>query len=81
MQGLIRVLIVGVLAAIVASLGSALYHLSKGGQGDAEQSRKLARALTVRVALSLGLFLLLLLAWRVGLIAPHDVQPPPPPAK
>jgi hypothetical protein len=81
MQGLIRVLILAVLAAIVASLGSALFHLSRGGRdGDAEHSRKLAKALTVRIALSLGLFLLLMLAWRVGLISPHDLpQPPPPP--
>jgi hypothetical protein len=81
MQGLIRVLILGVLAAIVASLGSALFHLSRGGRGgEAEHSRKLAKALTVRIALSLGLFLLLMLAWRVGLISPHDLpQPPLPP--
>ncbi len=78
MQDLIRVLILGMLAAIVASLGSALFHLSKGGRGDAEHSRKLAKALTVRIALSLGLFLLLMLAWRVGLISPHDLPPPAP---
>jgi hypothetical protein len=75
MQNLIRVLILLVLAAIVASLGSALFHLSRGGQGDGEEhSRKLTRALTVRIALSLVLFLLLMLAWRVGLIAPHDLK-------
>jgi hypothetical protein len=74
MQNLIRVLILVVLAAIVASLGSALFHLSRGGQGDAEHSRKLTRALTVRIALSLALFVLLMLAWRAGLIAPHDLK-------
>jgi hypothetical protein len=74
MQDLIRVLVLIVLAAIVASLGSALYHLSKGSGGDAERSRKLAKALTVRIALSVVLFLLLMLAWRVGLIAPHELK-------
>ena len=74
MQNLIRVLILLVLGAIVASLGSALVHLSRGGRGDEEESRKLSRALTVRIALSLALFLLLMLAWRVGLIAPHDLK-------
>jgi hypothetical protein len=74
MENVIRVLILVVFAAIVASLGSALYHLSKGSRGDAEESRKLAKALTVRIALSLVLFLLLMLAWRVGLISPHDLK-------
>ena len=74
MQDLIRVLILIVLGAIVASLGSALLHLSRGGRGNEEESRKLSRALTVRIALSLVLFLLLMLAWRVGLIAPHGMK-------
>jgi len=74
MQDLIRVLILLVLGAIVVSLGSALLHLSRGGRGSEEESRKLSRALTVRIALSLVLFLLLMLAWRVGLIAPHDLK-------
>jgi hypothetical protein len=35
----------------------------------------LLRALTVRIALSLLLFVLLLLAWHAGLIAPHGLAP------
>ena len=66
-----RILIVGMLAAIVISLGNGLYHLSTG-KGD---SGKLLRALTVRIALSLTLFLLLMLAWRTGLIAPLGGRP------
>jgi hypothetical protein len=57
------------LAGILVSLASGLFHLSRGR--DDEDSRKLARALTVRISLSLVLFALLLLAWRLGLIAPH----------
>jgi hypothetical protein len=60
------------LAAIVASLGSALYHLSRGTQQD---SAKLVRALTVRIVLSLALFALIMLAWYAGLITPHGVAP------
>jgi hypothetical protein len=66
----IRFLVVAALIAIVASLGTALYHLASG-RGD---SRKLVRALAVRVALSIALFVLLLLAWRSGLIVPHGIQ-------
>ena len=58
-----------VLVAIVASLGSALYHLAT----DRGDSRKMVRSLTVRVALSVALFLLLMIAWRLGLIHPHGL--------
>ena len=68
MEG-IRVIVILVLLAIVWSLGTALFHLSRPG-GD---SKKMVRALTLRVGLSLFLFLLLMLAWRAGLIEPHGV--------
>jgi cytochrome bd-type quinol oxidase subunit 2 len=67
----IKVLIVVALIAIVASMGNALFHLSSG-KGD---SKKMARALTIRVALSVGLFILLMIAWYMGLIAPHGLPP------
>lgn len=65
----IKVVVVLVLLAIVASLGSALFHLSRGNRSE-EDSRKMARALTVRIGLSLALFLLLMAAWYFGLIKP-----------
>jgi len=68
----IKILILGALAAIVFSLGSALFHLSRG-KGDKEDSRKMARALTIRVGLSVALFILLMLAWYNGLISPHGL--------
>jgi hypothetical protein len=76
MQSLIWLLILAVLAAILVSLGSGLFHLSRGR--DEEDSRKLARALTVRIALSLALFALLMLAWYFGLISPHGLAPAAP---
>jgi Protein of unknown function (DUF2909) len=68
---LIRLVILGLLAAIVISLGTALYHLGSG-KGD---SRKLLRALTIRIALSVVLFALLMIAWRAGLITPRGLAP------
>jgi cytochrome bd-type quinol oxidase subunit 2 len=65
----IKILVVIVLFAIVISLGSALFHLSRGGRTE-EDSRKMARALTIRVGLSLVLFLLLMAAWYAGLLKP-----------
>ena len=69
MEMIVRILIVAVLIGIVASLGSALFQLSRKS-GD---SRKLARDLTIRVGLSVALFLLLMIAWHLGLIAPHGI--------
>jgi hypothetical protein len=67
---LIKIGVVIVLFAIIASLTSALFSLSSS-KGN---SKKMVRALTVRVALSVGLFLLLLLAWRLGYIQPHGIN-------
>ena len=69
MEIIIRLLVFGALLGIVVSLGSALFNLSR----KASDSRKVARDLTIRVGLSVALFLLLMLAWRLGLIAPHGL--------
>ena len=68
-----RILVVAVLIGIVASLGSALYHLATNKGDSVDASARMARALTVRVGLSVGLFLLLLFAWSQGWIEPHGV--------
>jgi hypothetical protein len=67
---MIKLLIVLVLAAIVASLGSGLFHLVR----DEGRSKRMVNALTVRIALSVVLFVLLIVAWRSGLIAPHGIN-------
>lgn len=66
---LARLLIIAALVAIIASLGSALFQLARG-KGD---SQKMLRALTWRISLSVGLFIVLLVAWRMGLIRPHGM--------
>ena len=63
----IHLLIIVVMIAIVASLGTALFHLAKG-----DSSEKMGRALTVRITLSLVLFLLLIVAWWAGMISPNQ---------
>lgn len=64
-----KIFILVVLAGIVISLGSALYHLS----AHSADSGKMLRALKLRVALSVGLFVLLFVAWGLGYIQPHGV--------
>ncbi len=72
MPPLFRLLIVVALGAIIASLGSALFHMARG---TSEDSAKMVRALTIRIALSLALFALLIVAWYAGLISPHAPMP------
>jgi Protein of unknown function (DUF2909) len=72
MPPIFEVVVLIAFAAIVVSLGSALYHLSRGTQQD---SAKLVRALTIRIALSLALFALIMIAWYAGVITPHGVIP------
>jgi apolipoprotein N-acyltransferase len=67
---LIKVLIVAVLFAIILSLGSGLFHLVK----DEGKSKRMVNALTVRITLSVLLFILLFIAWSQGLIAPHHLK-------
>jgi len=68
---IIKYLIVAVLLAIVASLGSGLFYMLK----DKGDSRRMVNSLTVRISLSVALFLLLFVAWYTGLIQPHPVTP------
>jgi hypothetical protein len=65
-----KLIIVAALVAVIVSLGSALYHLSST-RGD---SAKMLKALKLRIAISVGLFVLLFVAWWLGLIAPHGLN-------
>ena len=69
MAPMIKALVILLLAAILVSLFSGLFFLNRD-QGD---SRRMLRALTVRISLSVLLFLVLLIAWWTGAIQPHDV--------
>lgn len=66
---LIKILIVATLIAIIVSLGSGLFHLVN----DKGESKKMVNALTVRIALSVLLFVLLFIAWSQGMISPHGI--------
>ncbi len=68
---LVKIVIIIILMAIVASMGSSLYFLAKDGQ----ESKRMLKALILRVALSVAGFILLFIAWYSGLIQPHDVLP------
>lgn len=61
-----KILVFAILAAILVSLGSGLYYLSKDGEG----SPRLLKALKIRVALSIALILVLVGAYFFGFITP-----------
>ena len=64
-----RVIVFLFLAVILFSLGSALYYLIK----DKGQSDRTVKALTVRITLSIVLFLILMLGFYFGLISPQGL--------
>lgn len=64
-----KIIVVFVLILIVGSLGSALFVMLK----DHGQSDRTVKALTIRVGLSIGLFLLLVVGYAMGLITPHPL--------
>jgi hypothetical protein len=71
-----KVLIVVALVAILAALAGAGRVLlrRKGGTAPASGAdKRMARALALRVALSVGLFLAILLAYQLGWIQPSGV--------
>ena len=64
-------LIVGVLILILWNLGAGLYYMLV----DKGQTKRTVNALTRRIALSVGLILLVVLAIKMGWIQPHGVNP------
>jgi putative copper export protein len=68
---IVKTFVVITLLAIVLSLASALFALVK----DRDHSERTAKALTVRITLSIALFVLLLAAFFTGMIEPHGLNP------
>jgi hypothetical protein len=59
-----RYVVIAFIILILASLGSALYYLIR----DKGQSERAVRALTVRISLSIALFVLLMAGFYFGFI-------------
>lgn len=59
-----RIVIILFIVIILGSLGSALYYMIR----DRGTTERTAKALTLRVALSVALFLMLILGFHFGLI-------------
>lgn len=68
---LAKIILVGLLLAIVASLFSGLFFLMK----DDSRERRVLTALKIRVGLSIALLIFLALAFSQGWLEPHGVRP------
>ena len=68
---LIKILIIIAFVAIIASLGSALFHLVK--HKDQANSEKTLKALTFRIGLSVALFIFVVILMAMGIIEPTGI--------
>lgn len=59
--------------AILGSLGLALFFMMRGDRDGSPASSKMARTLALRVGLSVALFIVILVAWRLGYIHPTGI--------
>jgi hypothetical protein len=68
-----KIVIVLFLLGVVAALGSAGVLMLRKGRDDDPRGAKMARALAVRVGLSVAIFLLVLFSYWMGWIQPTGI--------
>jgi hypothetical protein len=66
----VKWLVLAIFFLIVLSLVSAMLSLVRGNAGN---PRSMVRALSIRIGLSIFLFILLWATWKLGWIEPHAV--------
>jgi len=66
----VKWLVLAIFFMIVLSLVSAMVQLVRDNRGE---TRRMVRALTVRIGLSIALFIVLWATWKMGWIEPHAV--------
>jgi predicted permease len=67
-----KAVVILLLIVIVIALSSGMFFLVK----DKGQTDRTVKSLTVRIILSIALFILLLIGFATGLIRPHGINPP-----
>ena len=68
-----KIVIVAFLVLVLAALAGAGFFMLRKGPDDGNADKRMARTLAIRVALSVTLFLLILLAWALGWIHPSGI--------
>lgn len=65
-----KMIIIIAMIIIIGSLFSGLFFLIR----DTGNSKRTMKALTLRIAISLSLFIFLIIAFKLGLIHPHGLN-------
>ena len=68
---LTKIIVIAILLGIVTSLATAMIFLVR----DRGSSTRMAKALTLRIGVSIALFILLFVMYALGFITPHGVVP------
>lgn len=66
---IVKIIVILLLLFVLYSLGSGIYFLVK----DRSQSKRVVKALTWRISVSILVFLILMLAYKMGWIVPHAI--------
>ena len=69
-----KIIIVLLLLAVLVSLASGMFFLVK----DEGESDRTVKSLTLRITLSIALFLMLIVGYFTGMIQPHGISPGAP---
>jgi hypothetical protein len=72
---LMKIIIGIAFLGIVISLAAAGLFMLKGPKADAPKTNSMVRALTLRIGISVVLFLLILALWALGIIQPTGIIP------
>ncbi|MED5617919.1 twin transmembrane helix small protein [Ideonella sp. BN130291] len=67
------IIIIGLLLVLAALASAGVFMLRKDTDDGQQRDKKMARALAVRVGLSVALFLFILLSWYFGWIEPRGI--------
>ncbi len=67
----VKWLVLAIFFLIILSLVSAMVHLVHDYKGE---TRRMVRALSFRIGLSILLFIVLWMTWKFGWIEPHGVR-------
>jgi len=66
-----KIIVVLLLFAVLVSLASGMFFLVH----DKGESDRTVKSLTIRITLSIALFLMLIIGYFTGLIQPHGISP------
>jgi hypothetical protein len=70
-----KIVIVIAFVGILLSLGAAGLFMLRGNDEGDKKNNDMARALSLRIGLSVAIFVLLLIMWSLGLIEPNGIIP------